>query len=218
MNELKPVLAIETSGNICGVSVYYNDDKHFDIHINNKLNHSKKLFQSIDSALKMSDTALDELQLIAVSGGPGSFTGLRIGLSAAKGIALGAGLPIVIVPTFQAIAFQTASFYLNGENFVIANKVNNDEFYFAEFSINENSFIFAEDLRIIKKEELLSICNNKKNIISNSTDFKNIYSRLSVPAPLYIAKWSKLFGNDKSTYDFDTLEPLYYKEFIPIRR
>lgn len=217
MNENKPILSIETSGSVCGVSVYYSDVKHFDIHINSKLSHSKKIFSAIDDVLKISDTKLEGLKWIAVSAGPGSFTGLRIGLSAAKGLCFGADIPLLMVPTYQAIALQTSELYDDESSFIIANKVNMDEVYYAEFSINKNSFIFAEDLKIIKKNELNSRISNK-NIISNITDFKNNFSWLSSPAPFYIAKWSSDYGSEKVTNTFETIEPLYYKEFIPIKR
>jgi tRNA threonylcarbamoyladenosine biosynthesis protein TsaB len=94
------------------------------------------------------------LGAVAVSSGPGSFTGLRIGMSAAKGIAFGADLPIIPVPTFEALALQIASGLNEGTNFVIANKVNVEELYYAKFKVTGNSFIFTENLGIISKEDL----------------------------------------------------------------
>jgi tRNA threonylcarbamoyl adenosine modification protein YeaZ len=167
--------------------------------------------------LEISDTKLNKLGWIAVSAGPGSFTGLRIGLSAAKGLGFGAGIPLLMVPTYQAIALQTSELYDEGSNFIIANKVNMDEVYFAEFSISKNSFIFVEDLKIINKNELISRTSGKRTI-SNITGFENNFSWISVPAPFYIAKWSVLYGAEKATNNFDNIEPMYYKEFIPIKR
>lgn len=66
--------------------------------------HSEQLLVAIDRVLKESGTLLPELDAIAVSMGPGSFTGLRIGLATAKGLAMGADKPIVPVPTMEVIA------------------------------------------------------------------------------------------------------------------
>src|SRR5689334_18463142 len=66
--------------------------------------HARTLLPLIDNALAAARCELSDLDLIAVSIGPGSFTGLRIGLSVAKGLALATGLPAVGVPTLEAYA------------------------------------------------------------------------------------------------------------------
>lgn len=66
--------------------------------------HATTLLPMIDAVLDTAGLALSDLELLAVSVGPGSFTGLRIGLSVVKGFSLAAGLPIVGVPTLEAFA------------------------------------------------------------------------------------------------------------------
>lgn len=66
--------------------------------------HGTALFALLADALTAADTTLDAIDLLAVSIGPGSFTGLRIGLSMAKGLALACDIPIVGVPTLEALA------------------------------------------------------------------------------------------------------------------
>ena len=68
------------------------------------LSHGTALFPLLEDALAAARLSLHDLDLIAVSIGPGSFTGLRIGLSMAKGLSLGADLPVVGVPTLEALA------------------------------------------------------------------------------------------------------------------
>ena len=69
--------------------------------------HSETLLPMIDSLFSIAGTSLSEVDVIAVSEGPGSFTGLRIGASLAKGLAFGAGKQIVPVPTIDAMAYGT---------------------------------------------------------------------------------------------------------------
>ena len=130
MTELRPILAIETSGSVCGTSIYFSDDKFFNSIIKLKNAHSEKIFEAIQYLFNSSGVNPEELEAIAVSEGPGSFTGLRIGFSTAKGIAHGASLPIVSVPTFEALAYQLSYILEVGTEFIIANKVNNNEVYF----------------------------------------------------------------------------------------
>jgi tRNA threonylcarbamoyladenosine biosynthesis protein TsaB len=70
--------------------------------------HAERVMSLIDEALRTAETGLDAVDAIAVSTGPGSFTGLRIGVSVAKGLAYAAGKPLVGVPTLTAIAERAA--------------------------------------------------------------------------------------------------------------
>jgi tRNA threonylcarbamoyladenosine biosynthesis protein TsaB len=67
--------------------------------------HGAALFPLLEGTFTAADLSLHDVDLIAVSIGPGSFTGLRIGLSLAKGLALGTTIPVIGVPTLEALAF-----------------------------------------------------------------------------------------------------------------
>lgn len=69
-----------------------------------RANHAETLLPLIDTVLKRTGLSLPEISAVAVSIGPGSFTGLRIGLSTVKGLAYGWGIPVVGVPTLLAVA------------------------------------------------------------------------------------------------------------------
>jgi len=220
MDLSKPILSIETSGILCGVSVYFDDGKYFTVNIHQKNVHAEKLFECIDSVITSASISLDDLCAIAISAGPGSFTGLRIGMSATKGLAFGSHLPIIPVPTFDALALQISSYLPDGTEFFIANKVNVEEIYFAKFKVIGNSYIFAEGLKIIHREELLSKVGDQLTFGTAciNYDCKNFKPNVSMPDPFYVAKWSKLFGEDKVLIDYDYLEPNYLKNFIIMER
>lgn len=74
--------------------------------LNVKTTHSERLMTVIDHVLKQSEMGLDGIDAFAVAIGPGSFTGLRIGLSTAKGLSYVTGKPIVAVPTLEAFAYN----------------------------------------------------------------------------------------------------------------
>ena len=73
---------------------------------NFKKTHSQTLLPMMDTLLKMIGIPVQEMDAIAVSGGPGSFTGLRIGSATAKGLGLALSIPIISVPTVDAIAYN----------------------------------------------------------------------------------------------------------------
>ena len=217
MIELVPILAVETSDTVCGACIYFGKEKYFSSKINNQYSHSEKIFELIETVLKHSGINKNELKAIAVSSGPGSFTGLRIGFAAVKGLAQSLKIPVISVPTFEALAFQVSTFNPDQSEFCIVNKVGRDELYFAKFQIKTNSYIFKEELKIIQYsglEELISgikIFGNIDNI--NSVSSGN-FIRISSPDPEYIAQWALYFGNAINYSDIDFIEPNYIKEFV----
>ena len=217
MNNIIPLLAIETSDSVCGACVYYNEEKYFSSKLILKHSHAEKLFDVIKSVLDMALITQDDLKMIAVSNGPGSFTGLRIGMSAVKGMAEALSIPVIPVPTFEALALQISTFLPENSEFIISNKVGRDELYFAKFQIIGNSYIFKEELKIIPVLELNSFPEDVP-IFGNgfeSRSEKNINSKnISAPEPEFIAKWAVTFGINKMRTDIDFLEPNYMKGFI----
>lgn len=97
------LIAIETSTEICGIA-YIENGKCIDI-VEDRIprQHAEKLPLFYDELVKLSGLTLSRIDAIAVSIGPGSFTGLRIGLSYAKGLAFSHKKPIVPVPTMQSL-------------------------------------------------------------------------------------------------------------------
>lgn len=100
------ILAIEASSLVASVAIINDDVITAEYTINNKITHSETLLPMIDEICRMTDTDVNTLDAIAVSGGPGSFTGLRIGSATAKGLALALDIPIVHVPTLDAMAYN----------------------------------------------------------------------------------------------------------------
>lgn len=212
--EKKPILAFETSENICGVCIYFSDEKYFSSSINLKHSHSEKIFELTDHLFITAQIKPNHLDSIAVSEGPGSFTGLRIGFSAAKGIAYGAGLPIIPVPTYEAFALQLALILKENDEFIISNKVNKDEVYFAKFQIRGNNFIFAEDLSVLTKEAFIRKSENCKIFGNSNVLLGKPVEYPFVPEPCFIAEWAMKFGETRKTFNYDFLEPNYIKDFI----
>ncbi|WP_100614145.1 tRNA (adenosine(37)-N6)-threonylcarbamoyltransferase complex dimerization subunit type 1 TsaB [Confluentibacter citreus] len=101
------ILNIETATTNCSVSISEEDKTVFLKEDNNKnYSHAESLHVFIDAVLKESKTALTDIDAIAVSKGPGSYTGLRIGVSAAKGLCFALNVPLISVPTLEALVYQ----------------------------------------------------------------------------------------------------------------
>ena len=100
------ILAIDSSGLVASVAIVCDEDLVGEFTVNYKKTHSQTLLPMLDELAKITELDLNSLDAIAVAGGPGSFTGLRIGSATAKGLALALHKPIVEVPTVDAIAYN----------------------------------------------------------------------------------------------------------------
>ena len=100
------VLAIDSSGLTATVAIVEDDTTLAEYTVNYKKTHSQTLLPMIDEMVKMVEADLDSIDAIAVAGGPGSFTGLRIGSATAKGLGLALGKPLIHIPTADAMAYS----------------------------------------------------------------------------------------------------------------
>ena len=104
------ILAIESAAKSAGAAVLCGDVLRSEQFLNTGLTHSQTLLPLIDGALAGAGLTMADIDGVAVSAGPGSFTGVRIGMGTAKGLALGAGIPVFPVPTLAALAQNVVSY------------------------------------------------------------------------------------------------------------
>lgn len=100
------VLAIDSSGLTATVAVVEDTQTVAEYTINYKKTHSQTLLPMIDEVVKMTELDLNIIDAIAVAGGPGSFTGLRIGSATAKGLGFALNKPLIHVPTVDGLAYN----------------------------------------------------------------------------------------------------------------
>jgi len=128
-----PLLAIETSGKSLGVALRTESGLAFEENVQAGAVHGKSLAPLIRKALESQRLKAAQLGGIAVSLGPGSWTGLRIGLSAAKALAWGAGVPLIGVPSFDALA-RDASRHAPNHARLVLRDARSEGFFLALFS------------------------------------------------------------------------------------
>ncbi len=102
------ILAIDSSSKPASASVTEDGKVLCEVFVNNGFTHSKTLMPVINDVLKHAEASLDEIDLCAVVTGPGSFTGVRIGVAAAKGLCFRLDIPCVSVSTLEAMAHNLA--------------------------------------------------------------------------------------------------------------
>lgn len=102
------VLAVDTATTVAGVALVSENEVIKEEFINFKKTHSEILMPVIDRVLRECEYILDDIDFIAITEGPGSFTGLRIGMAAAKGLSLASDKPLIGISTLDVLAHNIA--------------------------------------------------------------------------------------------------------------
>lgn len=129
------ILGVESSAVSASAAVYEDEKMLSSKFINAGLTHSQTLLPLIVDALKSANKSFDDIEKIAVSVGPGSFTGVRIGVATVKGIAFKKNIPCVAVSTLEAIANN--DFFEEGAVICACMDARRNQFYNALFKIND---------------------------------------------------------------------------------
>ena len=126
-------LGIETASDVCAVAVVRDGQPVVDLAVLAARSHATRLAPLVGEALAHAGSRPADLDAIAVSAGPGSYTGLRIGLSLAKGLCLTTGASLVAVPTLDAFADAALDVADAGDAVVVAARSRRGEIYGAAF-------------------------------------------------------------------------------------
>lgn len=182
--------------------------------INAGLTHSETLLSMIKSV--MQGHTFDELDAIAVTAGPGSFTGVRIGIATAKGLAFAGNIPCVSVSTTESIAYNFLS-----ENAVICSVMDarRMQFYNALFEVKDNKITRLCDDRAISITELEPQLKKYERVIIAGDGAKLCYDNLSA-GNIELADEKRMYQNavgvslaakDKKRISAAALMPVYLR-------
>lgn len=150
------LLAIESSGLVASAAIATESTLLAEYTVNFKKTHSQTLLPMVDEIVRMTGIDLKEIDAIAVSAGPGSFTGLRIGSATAKGLGLALDKPIVPVPTTQGIAAN-----LYGTEGIICPLMDarRNQVYTGLYRYNKAGFQIVEDQMAVLVDEIIEKVN-----------------------------------------------------------
>lgn len=120
------ILAIDTSNSSGSIALQIDNELVFSSYFSIKITHSETLMPEIARALALTKTAIKDLDAIAIAIGPGSFTGLRIGLATAKGICFANNIPLIPISSLKV---QAMSFYNCNRNILVIQDAKMKEVY-----------------------------------------------------------------------------------------
>ena len=232
------LLALETATNTCSVAVAVNDRTIIEISMTKPRVHAESLIPMIKQALEYTKTPSESVDAIAVSYGPGSYTGLRIGVSSAKGFSYAHQTPLIAIPTLDALALSSLPLMEHGDVVAIALNARKDEVYLGVFKkTGDHSFDsvlppVAVSVQAIGQTLLPYLTSDQTLWIAGegSSHVQSILSRHNegtwdlLPDSVVFpsAKSVAILGlnrmKEERFEDIASFEPLYIKDFEPKKR
>ena len=227
------ILCLETATPSCSVALVHNGEVLACEEDPKGQNHSEKITLFIDSVMKKAGISYSQLDAVAVSMGPGSYTGLRIGVSTAKGICYAVSKPLMAIETLESMAYggkvvissEVEKSSMNGSILLVpAIDARRMEVYAAIFDENVNKIKDTEAVIIdensfsdLKKDHHLYLFGDGADKCAEL--FKND-EKITVVKDFYCsAKYMNVIAqrklDNKDFVDVAYFEPFYLKDFVP---
>ncbi|MGL2962962.1 tRNA (adenosine(37)-N6)-threonylcarbamoyltransferase complex dimerization subunit type 1 TsaB [Flavobacterium sp. RSB2_4_14] len=216
------ILNIETATRNCSVSLSKDGETILCKEIAEQgYSHAEKLHVFIEEILQETKVDIKELNAIAVSKGPGSYTGLRIGVSTAKGLCYALGIPLISLDTLQVLASQVAV-----ENGIIVPMIDarRMEVYSAVFDTNHQK-IAAVQAEILTENSyseftetvyFIGDCQEKCQTVLTQNNFIFL-PEIVFPSAKEMGKWSYQKFMNTDFEDVAYFEPFYLKDFLMVK-
>lgn len=218
------ILNIETATEVCSVALALDGECVELMETHAGKSHAEKLTFFIEEVLKNTAIDMQTIDAIAVSKGPGSYTGLRIGVSAAKGLCYALGKPLIVVNTLQAMAYGMVQGE-DGESLLCPMiDARRMEVYCAFYNRN-NEEVRSTAAEIITEDSFRGILDTKKVLFFGNGSAKckpmlQAHPHVAFkddfyPSARYMTTLSERAYSEKYFEDLAYFEPFYLKDFIP---
>lgn len=179
---MSTILAIDTSTEACSVALFYQNEITHDFIISER-DHTKKILPMVDNILHQAGCSLSQLDAIAFAQGPGSFTGVRIGIGVAQGLALGIDVPMIAVSTLQTLA-QGAYRTKCATKVIPAIDARMGEVYLGQYHYQDQQWQTIIPECVIKPEDVVTkIQNIDNNDYSAGTGWQTYPNMLAMIKP-----------------------------------
>ena len=218
------ILGIDTSTMAANVAVLEDDKLICEYTINTKKTHSQKLMPMIENILKLSDLDIKEIDAIAICVGPGSFTGLRIGMATAKAMAHVNNIPLIGVNSLEILG---ANMDLCDRNICSILDAQRNQVYMNKYILKDDKITELEEISIKPIDELLEeiSSSNEDWVLVGEAVYKykekiEEISNITIPSPAnnitkastlcFVAR-DKMLANDQ-VYNCYNINPMYIRK------
>ena len=220
------ILCIDTTSEFCSVSLFINQNLIENNNSKIERSHSKLLIKLIDDTLNNNKLKIADIDIFSISKGPGSYTGLRIGLSSIKGFCYALNKPLVSINTLKILAISALE-NIDDKDFILCPMIDarRMEVYTKSFDHNLNEL--SNDQAIILEKDTFDNYKDKKvYFFGNGSDkYKKIVNRKNFIFIDNINPDSKFMGQlsynkfiNRNFEDLSSFEPNYIKDFYLIKK
>lgn len=196
------VLSIDSSSNICGVSILDDENLICNLDEDTGRTHSENLMPMIDNAFKKSNLSLKDIELIVCDIGPGSFTGIRIGVATAKGFHDSLNIPLVGINSLEALAYNLRNDIDDNSLVISIIDCKNDNCYFSLFEKKDEIFQTLIEAQSDSFESAFAI--SKTYIEDNFSAIPPLYV-IGDGSKIYEEKIKEVFENANFSKDQNNL-------------
>lgn len=159
------VLSIDTSSKIASIAIIEDGRVIDEMHVLSEEEHSQTLMPMIEKMFNDNNIDLDEIDLIGCSRGPGSFTGIRIGIATAKAFSDAKNIPLIGIDSLEALAYSVVIEKENNDCEILAMiNAKNDNVYAATYLVNNGKLNMVKNAEIMNLTETVSYIDFKKQV------------------------------------------------------
>ena len=214
-------LGIETAADVCSVALVENSQPLVELAILKPRSHAARLAPLIRNALDHATAQPTDLDVIAVSAGPGSYTGLRIGLSTAKGLCLATHAALAPVPTLSALADAALESSDDGDTVVVAARSRRGEIYGAAYEVQNHALVCTRESAPVVLTDLPEWLPPAPRTWVLGDAASHVHDAIGTtarvlstrPSALPVALRGHQLAEQNQTVDVATFEPSYLKPF-----
>jgi tRNA threonylcarbamoyladenosine biosynthesis protein TsaB len=222
------ILCVDTSSFICSVSVFENLSLISSNSTEVEKSHSKLIIQLIDQSLKDAKIKINEVDAFAVSMGPGSYTGLRIGVSTIKGLCYSLEKPLISINTLEILSKSALNHINNYNDFFICPMIDARRMeVFTKMLDNDFNEVENDKALILDDKSFNDICggksiyffgdgSNKFQKITNNKNFHFIDNIIS--SSKHMGELANIKYENNQFENLTTFEPFYIKDFFIVNK
>ena len=217
------ILALDTATEACSVALLHNG-KISTIDEISPRSHTQRILPMVDELLTQANIQIKDVNYLVFGRGPGSFTGVRIGVSVAQGLAMGANLPVVAVSNLKAMA-EEAYQKLGAEKVIALIDARMNEVYFAQFERNGEQWNEVVVEQVCSPEKAISQFQVSENVVVVGTGWAAysqfseqnlplVVSEITLPSAEYMLSIAEVEIQNSNTQSALEIEPVYLRNEV----
>lgn len=217
------ILALDTATEACSVALLHNGKISTFDEISPR-SHTQRILPMVDELLTQANIQIKDVNYLVFGRGPGSFTGVRVGVSVAQGLAMGANLPVVAVSNLKAMA-EEAYQKLGAEKVIALIDARMNEVYFAQFERNGEQWNEVVVEQVCSPEKAISQFQVSENVVVVGTGWAAysqfseqnlplVVSEITLPSAEYMLSIAEVEIQNSNTQSALEIEPVYLRNEV----